>query len=326
MANFAIYVKGDKIGDAILKYPAIKAFKQALPANSKIIWITGMESSAFSGSLAFLNQNMINHFYIKNDAFSICERKNILNKHRIDCLINSESRLLTGSILRRSYDGQYICPALNYFFSDKKPKRIKNNKSIFEKFCTLLTLAAGSNLNLDFSIEIPSTYKNFVETILPNERYIGFSPGASEIKKAWPLSHFVRLANLKHKYRFEPVFFLGPNENHLKAKLANEIPDCKIIPNDKLPADIDNIPLLTIAAAKRLMFSVANDSGGGHLIASGQKPIITIFGKNRAQKFLTPYCDQKRINSLDFGKKNVVDLEFNPVYDEFIKMLTTKIE
>ena len=321
MANIAIYVKGDKVGDALLKYPAIRAFKQALPAKSKIIWITGNESSAFLDRLDFLSKDIIHGFCIKNDTCSISERKDILKKHHVDCLINSEARLLTSVILRKSYDGQYICPALNYFFSDRKPKIRKKNESVFEKFCTLLALAAGQNLNLNFNIDIPKSYKSYVKKILPKTRYIGFSPGASEVEKTWPINHFIKLANLSHKYFFEPVFFLGPNENHLKSRLTTEVPNCKIIPNNNLPTDINNIPLLTIAAANKLLFSVANDSGGGHLLASGRKPIITIFGKNRAQKFLSPYCDQTSINTLDFGKKNVVDLGFNPVYDEFIKML-----
>ena len=58
-------------------------------------------------------------------------------------------------------------------------------------------------------------------------------------------------------------------------------------------------------------------------LIAGQKPIITLFGKNRAKKFSSPYCEQKCINTEDFGKKNVVDLEFKPVYDEFIKMMTS---
>lgn len=321
MPNIAIYVTGDKIGDAILKYPAIKAFKEALPASTKIIWITGKEPSALFDQLSFLNTKIIDHFLIKNDLISNKERRTIFEQHQIQCLINTESRIKTGIKFKTFHKGIYICPALNYFFSDMKPENRNKNASIFDKFNTMLSLASQKKLNLNFDIDIPKPYQQYTDEILPDDNYIGFSPGASGYKKAWPLEYFIELARLKDKYSFKPVFFLGPNEAHLKKKLKTVITDCRIIPDDVLPISINSVPLLTISAAKKLSFSVANDSGGGHLLACGRKPLITLFGKNRAKKFLSPYCEQKCINSEDFGKKNVVDLEFKPVYDEFVKMI-----
>ena len=185
----------------------------------------------------------------------------------------------------------------------------------------MLSLATEKDLNLNFDIDIPKLYQQYTDEILPKDLYIGFSLGASGFEKAWPLEYFFELARLKDKYSFKPVFFLGPNETHLRQKIKTIFSNCIIVPSDELPSNIKNIPLLTISAAKKLSFSVANDSGGGHLLASGQKPIITLFGKNRARKFSSPYCEQKCINTEDFGRKNVVDLEFKPVYDEFIKMM-----
>ena len=321
MPNIAIYVSGDKIGDAILKYPAIKALRHALPKSSKIIWITGNEPSAFYDQLTFLSRGLIDHFYINIDSIPSEKKRAIFNKHQIQCFINTESRIKTAIKLKKMYRGVYICPALNYFFSEIKPEFQRKNESIFTKFYHMLSLAIGKDLNLKFDIDIPKLYQQYTDEILPEDRYIGFSLGASGFKKAWPLEHFVKLARLKDEYSFKPVFFLGPNEVHLRQKIKGIFSNCVIVPCDELPANIKNIPLLTISAAKKLSFSVANDSGGGHLLASGRKPIITLFGKNRAKKFSSPYCEQKCINTEDFGKKNVVDLEFKPVYDEFIKMM-----
>ena len=321
MPNIAIYVSGDKIGDAILKYPAIRALRHALPRSSKIIWITGNEPSAFYDQLTFLSSGLIDHFYINIDSIPTEEKRAIFNQHQIQCFINTESRIKTAIKMKKIYEGVYICPALNYFFSEIKPKFQHKNESIFTKFYQMLSLAIGEDLNLEFDIEIPKLYKQYTDEILPEDRYVGFSLGASGFEKAWPLEHFVKLAHLKDEYSFKPVFFLGPNEVHLRQKIKAIFSNCIIVPSDELPSNIKNIPLLTISAAKKLSFSVANDSGGGHLLASGQKPIITLFGKNRAKKFSSPYCEQKCINTEDFGKKNVVDLEFKPVYDEFIKMM-----
>ena len=323
MSNIAIYVSGDKVGDAVLKYPAIKALKHALPVSNKIIWITGNEPSAFSDQLEFLSRGLIDHFYINIDSIPNEEKRAIFNQHQVQCFINTESRIKTAIKLKKMCRGMYICPALNYFFSEIKPKYQQRSESIFTRFYDMLSLAIRKDLNLNFDIDIPKLYQQYADEILPEDQYIGFSLGASEFEKAWPLKNFIELARLKDEYSFKPVFFLGPNEEHLRQKIKEIFPNCTIVPSDELPHNINNIPLLTISAAKKLSFSIANDSGGGHLLASGQKPIITLFGKNRAKKFSSPYCEQKCINTKDFGKKNVVDLEFKPVYDEFIKMMTS---
>ena len=146
MSNIAIYVVGDKIGDAISKYPAIKAFKQALPVSSKIIWITGNEPSALVDQLSFLNRGIIDHFYIKNDFMPDKEKRAIFEQHRIQCLINTESRIKTGIKLRKLHRGLYICPSLNYFFSGIKPKTQNNKGSIFNRFYSMLSLAIKKEL------------------------------------------------------------------------------------------------------------------------------------------------------------------------------------
>ena len=166
MSNIAIYVTGDKIGDAILKYPAVKAFKEALPVSTKIIWITGKEPSALFDQLSFLNTEIIDHFVIKNDLVSNRERRTIFEQHQIQCLINTESRIKTSIKLRTFHKGIYICPALNYFFSDKKPKIQNKNDSIFDKFYTMLSLASQKKLNLNFDIEIPKPYQQYTDEIL----------------------------------------------------------------------------------------------------------------------------------------------------------------
>ena len=163
MANIAIYVTGDKIGDAILKYPIIKAFKQALPVSTEIIWITGSESSAFFDQLSFLSKGIIDHFYIKTDSLTNKDRRTIFEKHQIQCLINTESRIKTGIKLKTFHKGLYICPALNYFFSEIKPKTQKKDDSVFGQIYAILSLATRKKLTLNFDIDIPKPYQQIVQ-------------------------------------------------------------------------------------------------------------------------------------------------------------------
>ena len=63
------------------------------------------------------------------------------------------------------YRGLYICPALNYFFSEIKPKFQHKNESIFTKFYHMLSLAIGKDLNLKFDIDIPKIYQQYTDEI-----------------------------------------------------------------------------------------------------------------------------------------------------------------
>ena len=47
----------------------------------------------------------------------------------------------------------------------------------------MLSLAIGEDLNLEFDIEIPKLYKQYTDEILPEDRYVGFSLGASGFEK-----------------------------------------------------------------------------------------------------------------------------------------------
>ena len=55
----------------------------------------------------------------------------------------------------------------------------------------MLSLAIGKDLNLKFDIDIPKIYQQYTDEILPEDRYIGFSLGASGFEKAWPLEYFI---------------------------------------------------------------------------------------------------------------------------------------
>ena len=59
--------------------------------------------------------------------------------------------------------------------------------------------------------------------------------------------------------------------------------------------------LLSIALAQRIAVGVANDAGGGHLLAAGCRPLITLFGHTSEQKFKPPYGRRIAINAREYG-------------------------
>ncbi|MEQ8205682.1 MAG: glycosyltransferase family 9 protein, partial [Woeseia sp.] len=67
-------------------------------------------------------------------------------------------------------------------------------------------------------------------------------------------------------------------------------------------------PINTIAAARHMLCSITNDSGGGHLIASAGQPVITLYGHTDPRKFRSPYCRHVSIRPHDFRRESLTDI------------------
>ena len=45
----------------------------------------------------------------------------------------------------------------------------------------------------------------------------------------------------------------------------------------------------------------ANDAGGGHLLAAGGRPLVTLFGRTSEDKFKPPYGTRIAISAREYG-------------------------
>src|SRR5690606_16994984 len=125
--------------------------------------------------------------------------------------------------------------------------------------------------------------------VLPDgPRYVGLAPGAGGKRKIWPLANFIGLARHLTERGFTACFFLGPEEAALRDAIDGAVNTPKFPEESDAVRQLDS-PLATAALARRMTFSVCNDSGGGHLIAAGGQPTVTLFGHTSARKFASPY-------------------------------------
>ena len=83
--------------------------------------------------------------------------------------------------------------------------------------------------------------------------------------------------------RFEIVFFLGPQETHLKEDIINQIKK-PMFPEEEL----SNFPGLEVVmgATKYLSMAITNDSGTGQMLSTNLCPLLKICGPTSAVKFL----------------------------------------
>ena len=231
----------------------------------------------------------------------------------IAALKRSLSQPTLPGTLKRLQTGKFISPAANFLFSSAKPENDYNNQSLYQKFLTLMSLTHGQSLEPHWSIPIPRVFSDFAENRLRANRFhVGLCPGAGAEAKKWPMEFFLQIAKHLSQRKITPVFFLGPLEEKLQPEIANKIPSA-IFPEADFGDRHQRSPLLTIALARQLAFSLVNDSGGGHLVAAGGGKTITLFVGERETKFKSPFCPQIPVNASDFGMKTVASLPYRPV-------------
>lgn len=296
-----VQVTGDRVGDGLLKLPVLRGFRRQFP-DARMTWVTSTNPSIFSGRLAPLASGLLDEIDEKSGLGKhwLGEIPTRL-RHDYDVVMSTETSLRESFALRRLRAKRFISPALGFLLSSNKPTIPFRNASAFERFLILMNLAAEQELEPEFEHKLPRAMREEAELLLPQgSRYAGICPGAGGASKRWPLENFVGVAQSCKQLGLTPVFFLGPEEAGLISDLAQAVPDA-LFPESGSQASFRDSPLFTIALAERMQLSVCNDSGGGHLIAAGGNPVITLFGHTNAEKFRSPYCQQIALKASELG-------------------------
>jgi ADP-heptose:LPS heptosyltransferase len=283
----------------LIKWPVIVALKAALPTH-RLVWLAGRRRSVFAGPLAGLASGVIDE--VRDAAGVGIAWSELLRKAypgAFDIIIATEPKLRSALVLRRIRHRVFISPAFGFRLSHRRPANAYPG-SAFDQFRTLATLAAERELDIDCTLEPGEPYTSVAAALLPaNAGYVGFAPGSAGARKRWPLDRFIELARMQSAAGRKPVFFLGPEEISIVEVLRSALPDA-LFPEQAQTA-AGHGPLLSIALARRLDGAVANDAGGGHLLAAGGRGLITLFGHTNPEKFKPPYGTRIAITARDFG-------------------------
>ena len=300
-----VHVTGDRIGDALLKLPALMAFRRARP-QTRLVWVTARRGSVFAGSLAPLVAGVIDEIHAVT-GLGTRWQETLFPRLRapFDCVVATEQKLRNTLALKRIPHRLFISPAAGFRLSDRRPRPGEYGTSVYAQITSLLSLAAGTPLLPNPRIDLPPTLVDMATTYLPRgPRYVGLVPGAGGASKRWPLEHYVALARACIERGCLPVFFLGPDELPLLPPLRAELPHA-LFPEFTSEGLSRGGPLLTIALAARLAVGVANDAGGGHLLAAGGRPLVSLFGHTDPEKFRPPYGPRTVLRASDYGGSDI---------------------
>lgn len=283
VSSILVYVGLDLIGDGLMKLPFLRALRAAFPA-AHITWLAGKGRTVYAHELAPLTVGLLNET-IENAG--IGSRfgelfESPLAGRRFDLVIDTQRRVLTTLIVKRIAHGRFISAGAGYLFSDAAPLQRAKPPAMIRQLLDLVEVASGRPAQPHGGPRLPEDYLDAARRLLPDgPTYIGLAPGAGGRHKCWPLENFALIALAQQKAGRVPAFILGPNEKEWEKDLRAAVPGARF----PLQEAGSRNPLLTMTVAQRLRAAVANDSGAGHLLASGGASLVSLFGPTPPAKF-----------------------------------------
>ncbi len=326
--SILIFSHGELIGDGMMKLPFINALSTAFP-DAEITWLSGRHPTIFASALAPLVQgkihNIINHTKLGDSIGDVLFRrwKAVLPRDSYDIIINTDQHLLPTMMLKAIPHGMFISASLKWLLSDRKPP-LTNGQTYYEKpvlllnrLMDLLTAATQKKIDPIFHVDIPKNILSVAKKLLPKGKNVLLAPGAGGRFKCWPLQNFIDLGNRLHGDGINVGYILGPAETEWQSQLADGVKTAFF----PLQETTEKSVFVTIALARLADLSIANDGGVGHILASSDSPIISMWGPTDPYKSTPNGKGVHVMYARDFGEAKMETLTVDLIYNQAKKML-----
>ena len=221
-STVGVYVGLDFVGDGLIKLPFIRSLRQVFPS-AKITWIAGTHKSEFKRTLGPLVKGLLDEvleecnigFIGISDANLLQRLKDIKNfiysplkGRKFDLLIDTQTHVLTTMVVKTIKHNFFLSGCANFMFSDIKPPPLfKRELNLSQRLVQLTEIALGKKIKIPPPpLPLEKKYRDLAKIALPqNNKYIGFAPGAGDVRKCWKLKNFIYVAKYfskKKKYQF----------------------------------------------------------------------------------------------------------------------------
>ena len=320
-SSVLVYVGLDRIGDSLLKLPFVRSLREAFP-EARITWVAGKETSVYATLMAPVVEGLLDEV-IENAGIGMHPGELLrrpLDGRRFDLVIDTQRIFWASLSLWRIPHRTFISPAARFLLSSKKPPRgYRFPKSMQRQMLDLLELAAGRPFATPETLELalaPSIAAEVERVLPPGPAYVGLAPGSGGLPKCWPLENFIAVAKAQAERDRVPVFVLGPKELDWQTELADAVPEALFpLQAPGIEAAHGFTPQFTIALSQRFTASVSNDSGVGHMLAIGGRPLVSLFGSTVPEKFMPMTPHLTVIRAGDYGGKEMHLIPVRPVFD-----------
>lgn len=304
-----VYVGLDLVGDGLMKLPFARALRHACP-RAGITWLAGKGRSTYGGVLAPLVAGLIDEV-VEEAGVGLGWGEMLrpplagtpLQGRRFDLVIDTQRRVKTTLLLRRIPHRLFVSGAAGYLLSDRRPPRgHARPAAMIRQMLDLLELATGRPAVPAVAPLADAMAEALARELLPGaSRLVGLVPGAGGRDKCWPLERYLELGRRLAAGGRIPVFLLGPAETEWQDAVRAAVPEALLPLQDPRAGALAGSPLLTIALAARLAAGVANDSGGGHMLAAADIPLLSLFGPTAPEKFAPFVTRGTVLRAQDFG-------------------------
>ena len=326
-----IFSHGELIGDGMMKLPFINALKIAFP-DAEITWLSGRHHTIFASALAPLVQgkihHIVNHTKLGDSIGDVLFHrwKAVLPRGSYDIIINTDQHLLATLMLKRIPHGMFISASLKWLLSDRKVP-LGNGQIYYEKpvllldrLMNLLDAATQKKIEPIFLIDIPKNILSLAKKLLPKGKNILLAPGAGGRFKCWSLQNFIDLGNRLVANDINIGYILGPAETEWHAQLAAGVKTAFF----PLQETTEKSVFVTIALARLADLTIANDGGVGHILASSDSPMISMWGPTDPYKSTPNGKGVHVMYARDFGEAKMETLTVDLIYTQALKMLESR--
>jgi lipopolysaccharide heptosyltransferase I len=154
------------------------------------------------------------------------------------------------------------------FSTHLAPSRWENHHAV-ERYLDVAEFLGLGRSPVEFIFPTDDTDRNFVRNLLPDEEpFAVLLPATHWQTKRWPIEHFAALVEpLRKRFGLKTVVTGGPAD----VSLASAIPGALNL------AGKTNLRQL-VALLERASLVIANDTGGMHIAAALNRPLVTMFG------------------------------------------------
>lgn len=301
----AIYSCGEVVGDGLYKIAFLQDLRRRFP-DAKITWIAGLGPTTYAGSLAPLVAGLLDEV-VENSGIGAFRQLASpfapLGGRRFDVVVDTQRNVMRTLAAWRIRHGLFISGTAGFIFSERRPADPKAMpRSLIPRLGFLLDLVAKAPDGSPPPVEVGPEYHSRAAELLPDGPvYVGIVPGAGDRSKVWPLDNFMAVAKAQVAAGRVPVFILGPSEQDLQPVLAEAVPQA-LFPSTVAAGDgALGGPALVIALGGRMAAAVANDSGGGHMLALSQVPLVSLFSRADPKKYAPNIPHLAIVDSKDYG-------------------------
>ena len=326
----AVLVDREGLGDALLKFPFLRAIVRGFPGRP--IWWIATHQTSMAHELARFAGPAVERVieYADLTATNRAVAARLRQLPAFELVFDARTRVASVAMARAllTFDGFYACLPGYVLSTRRPPSRWTRPRNNAQRMLSLAEAALGHAGDWQGAFEVSPAARTLAGQRLPSGPcYVGLAVGSREARKNWPMQHYIALAQSLAASGRVPVFLIGPQEHAVLEQLRGAVPTA-LFP-EATPVD----PALglarlefAIALCERLAAAVANDSGIGHLLAAVGTPLVSLFGPTDAGRWAPFTSRGVLVRAQEFGGSAMEAIPAGAVLRAVDRLLAARCE